>query len=48
MNCHPSLRKRTHLRTPGFSLLTCKHGLLKKVLAPLDADLVVVNLDDVD
>jgi hypothetical protein len=36
----------THLRTPIPTTLAGQNSLFQKVLAPLDPDLPVVNLDD--
>src|SRR4030095_16439308 len=38
----------THLRTPSLTVLAGHDSLFKYVLAALDSDLLVVNLDDID
>ena len=38
----------THLRTPAWPILVCKNGLLKKVLASLYTDMVVIDFNDID
>src|SRR5262249_222355 len=38
----------THLRTPAWPISVCKNGLLKKVLASLYTDMVVIDFNDID
>ena len=44
----PGAPPSTHLRTPAWPILVCKNGLLKKVLASLYTDMVVIDFNDID